>query len=158
MVKPFLCQGPTNIALRDAKKDSWMSVSMQRRFQQPVFLELPCSYNQSYPRRFCGMAQFRAKRLDLGGFINIKIIRDHTKRKVFEKYEPERYPSLVSPNPCCALQIRCLTLGSERLNLNLQASSTICNPQHIPPAAHASAGATTAVTNALLHKIHADKE
>jgi len=36
------------------------------------------------------MAQFRAKRLDLGGFINIKIIRDHTKRKVFEQFEPQR--------------------------------------------------------------------
>ncbi|KAI7288025.1 hypothetical protein KC345_g34 [Hortaea werneckii] len=36
------------------------------------------------------MAQFRAKRLDLGCFTNIKIIRDHTKRKVFEEHEPER--------------------------------------------------------------------
>ncbi|TKA23957.1 hypothetical protein B0A50_06463 [Salinomyces thailandicus] len=36
------------------------------------------------------MAHFRAKRLDLGCFTNIKIIRDHTKRKVFEEHEPER--------------------------------------------------------------------
>ncbi|KAK5107751.1 hypothetical protein LTR62_000727 [Meristemomyces frigidus] len=36
------------------------------------------------------MAQFRAKKLDLGCFINIKVIRDHTKRKVFEEHEPER--------------------------------------------------------------------
>ncbi|TKA74249.1 hypothetical protein B0A55_05683 [Friedmanniomyces simplex] len=36
------------------------------------------------------MAQFRAKKLDLGCFINIKNIRDHTKRKVFEEHEPER--------------------------------------------------------------------
>ncbi|EGP82720.1 unnamed protein product [Zymoseptoria tritici ST99CH_1A5] len=36
------------------------------------------------------MAQFRPKRLDLSCFINNKIIRDHTKRKVFEQYEPER--------------------------------------------------------------------
>ncbi|KAL4881041.1 hypothetical protein BJY04DRAFT_189767 [Aspergillus karnatakaensis] len=36
------------------------------------------------------MSQFRAKKLDLGGFINGKIIRDHTKRKVFEQYEPDR--------------------------------------------------------------------
>ena len=41
------------------------------------------------------MSQFRAKRLDLGGFINTRIIRDHTKRKVFEQNEPERY---VLPN------------------------------------------------------------
>lgn len=37
------------------------------------------------------MSQFRAKRLDLGGYINSRIIRDHTKRKVYEQYEPERY-------------------------------------------------------------------
>ena len=37
------------------------------------------------------MAQFRAKKLDLSCFVNIKIIRDHTKRKVFEENEPERY-------------------------------------------------------------------
>ncbi|EME38754.1 ribosomal protein S14-like protein [Dothistroma septosporum NZE10] len=36
------------------------------------------------------MSQFRAKRLDLSCFINSKIIRDHTKRKVFEQHEPER--------------------------------------------------------------------
>ncbi|KAK5131274.1 hypothetical protein LTR08_001179 [Meristemomyces frigidus] len=36
------------------------------------------------------MAHFRAKKLDLGCFTNIKIIRDHTKRKVFEENEPER--------------------------------------------------------------------
>ena len=37
------------------------------------------------------MAQFRAKKLDLGCFVNIMNIRDHTKRKVFEQNEPERY-------------------------------------------------------------------
>ncbi|KAK5095233.1 40S ribosomal protein mrp2, mitochondrial [Exophiala xenobiotica] len=36
------------------------------------------------------MPQFRAKRLDLGGFINARIIRDHTKRKVYERFEEER--------------------------------------------------------------------
>jgi len=40
------------------------------------------------------MAQFRAKKLDLGCFINSKIIRDHTKRKTFEQFEPQRYTSL----------------------------------------------------------------
>jgi small subunit ribosomal protein S14 len=34
--------------------------------------------------------QFRAKRLDIGGFINKWVIRDHTKRKVYQEYEPER--------------------------------------------------------------------
>ena len=37
------------------------------------------------------MAHFRAKKLDLGCFITIRTIRDHTKRKVFAEYEPERY-------------------------------------------------------------------
>ncbi|KAL1854128.1 40S ribosomal protein mrp2, mitochondrial [Paecilomyces lecythidis] len=36
------------------------------------------------------MSQFRAKRLDISGFINPRVIRDHTKRKVVEQYEPER--------------------------------------------------------------------
>ncbi|QIW99320.1 hypothetical protein AMS68_004838 [Peltaster fructicola] len=36
------------------------------------------------------MSQFRPKKLDLGCFINSKIIRDHTKRKVFMQNEPER--------------------------------------------------------------------
>ena len=42
------------------------------------------------------MAQFRAKRLDLGCFTNIKVIRDHTKRKVFEEHEPERYARAIT--------------------------------------------------------------
>jgi small subunit ribosomal protein S14 len=37
------------------------------------------------------MSQFRAKKLDLGGFINARVIRDHTKRKVFAAHEQERY-------------------------------------------------------------------
>lgn len=36
------------------------------------------------------MSQFRAKKLDLGCFINVKILRDHSKRKAFEKFEPQR--------------------------------------------------------------------
>ena len=46
------------------------------------------------------MSQFRAKRLDLGCFVNARVIRDHTKRKVFEKNEPERSgtpPSHLQP-------------------------------------------------------------
>ncbi|KAL8984801.1 MAG: hypothetical protein Q9205_001335 [Flavoplaca limonia] len=37
------------------------------------------------------MAQFRAKKLDLSCFVNVRVIRDHTKRKVFEQYETQRY-------------------------------------------------------------------
>ncbi|KIN07541.1 hypothetical protein OIDMADRAFT_16197 [Oidiodendron maius Zn] len=36
------------------------------------------------------MSMFRAKKLDLGCFVNIRVIRDHTKRKVFAEHEPER--------------------------------------------------------------------
>jgi small subunit ribosomal protein S14 len=36
-------------------------------------------------------ALFRAKKLDLGCFVNNKIIRDHSKRKVFEENEVQRY-------------------------------------------------------------------
>ena len=42
------------------------------------------------------MAQFRPKRLDLGCFTNIKVIRDHTKRQVFEQNEPERYVETIA--------------------------------------------------------------
>ncbi|KAI8249161.1 hypothetical protein K4K53_000294 [Colletotrichum sp. SAR 10_77] len=36
------------------------------------------------------MSMFRAKKLDLGCFVNIRTIRDHTKRQVFMEHEPER--------------------------------------------------------------------
>lgn len=36
------------------------------------------------------MAPFRAKRLDLGCFVNKWVLRDHTKRKVFAEHEVER--------------------------------------------------------------------
>ncbi|KAI9903437.1 hypothetical protein N3K66_002789 [Trichothecium roseum] len=36
------------------------------------------------------MSMFRAKKLDLGCFIKPRTIRDHTKRMVFEEFEPER--------------------------------------------------------------------
>jgi hypothetical protein len=37
------------------------------------------------------MSQFRAKKLDIGCYVNIRNIRDHTKRKVYAEHEPERY-------------------------------------------------------------------
>jgi small subunit ribosomal protein S14 len=36
------------------------------------------------------MSMFRAKKLDLGCFVQPRTIRDHTKRVVFEQNEPER--------------------------------------------------------------------
>ncbi|KAJ3523693.1 hypothetical protein NM208_g12350 [Fusarium decemcellulare] len=35
------------------------------------------------------MSMFRAKKLDLGCFVNVRTLRDHTKRKVFEEHETE---------------------------------------------------------------------
>jgi small subunit ribosomal protein S14 len=36
------------------------------------------------------MSQFRAKKLDLGCFVNVWTLRDHSKRKAFAAAEPER--------------------------------------------------------------------
>ncbi|KAI9796689.1 MAG: 40S ribosomal protein mrp2, mitochondrial [Piccolia ochrophora] len=35
-------------------------------------------------------APFRAKRLDIGCFINVRVLRDHSKRKAFAQHETER--------------------------------------------------------------------
>ena len=44
------------------------------------------------------MSQFRPKKLDIGCHLNIKVIRDHAKRKAFAHYEPERSAQqLLSP-------------------------------------------------------------
>lgn len=37
------------------------------------------------------MSMFRAKKLDLGCFVNVRVLRDHTKRRVYEQFETERY-------------------------------------------------------------------
>jgi hypothetical protein len=42
------------------------------------------------------MSQFRAKKLDIGCYVNIRNIRDHTKRKVYAEHEPERYAPAAS--------------------------------------------------------------
>ncbi|KAH7634334.1 hypothetical protein B0T09DRAFT_3228 [Sordaria sp. MPI-SDFR-AT-0083] len=36
------------------------------------------------------MSMFRAKKLDLGCFTNVRVLRDHSKRKAFVEAEPER--------------------------------------------------------------------
>jgi len=48
---------------------------------------------------------FRAKKLDIGCYVNIHIIRDHSKRKAFEAAEPERsVESPINPPPLEAKQ------------------------------------------------------
>lgn len=53
------------------------------------------------------MAQFRAKKLDLGCFVNIKTIRDHTKRKVFQDVEAERYVRCINMQLCYIIETCC---------------------------------------------------
>ncbi|KAK8099280.1 mitochondrial 37S ribosomal uS14m domain-containing protein, partial [Apiospora kogelbergensis] len=36
------------------------------------------------------MSMFKAKKLDIGSFVNTHVIRDHTKRKTYALFEPER--------------------------------------------------------------------
>ena len=45
-------------------------------------------------------SMFHPKRLDLSGFVNTRLIRDHNKRNAFAQMEPERYalPSTVMRN------------------------------------------------------------
>lgn len=47
------------------------------------------------------MAQFRAKRLDIGSYVNKLVIRDHTKRKVFAEYETDRFVTHAADSPAC---------------------------------------------------------
>jgi hypothetical protein len=44
------------------------------------------------------MSMFRAKKLDLGCFVNVRTLRDHTKRKVFEAHETERCANSPPPH------------------------------------------------------------
>lgn len=71
---------------RDLKCMSSITASSHFLIKHPS----PCRVSQT-------MSQFRAKKLDLGCFVNIKTIRDHTKRKVFEQNEPERYAYTSQP-------------------------------------------------------------
>jgi hypothetical protein len=59
-----------------------------------TFNLISIDYHPSIPYTVA-MAQFRPKKLDLGCFVHIMNMRDHTKRKVFEQHEPERYTSFA---------------------------------------------------------------
>ncbi|CAD0042362.1 unnamed protein product [Aureobasidium pullulans] len=65
------------------------------------------------------MSMFRSKKLDLGSFVNIKVIRDHTKRKVFEQNETERSAQLQLSQMHCytrptQIKNRCIAGGKGR--------------------------------------------
>jgi small subunit ribosomal protein S14 len=44
-------------------------------------------------------SMFHPKRLDLSGFVNTRLIRDHNKRNAFAQMEPERYVLLRQQGP-----------------------------------------------------------
>lgn len=118
------------------------------------------------------MSMFRAKKLDLGCFVNVRTLRDHTKRKVFEQNETER-----CANSSLALNgwtrrsgnddddtdtsmaaVQSIPLGhirhpSRRIVLTkpLQASPPIHHPQHHPPSSSPRRSPAAADADALLH-------
>ena len=90
---------------------------------------------------------FRSKKLDLGGFVNIKVIRDHTKRKVFEQNETER--SVNTPTE---------SKGHYTNWSELQTSTPLHHPQHPPATTRTRPGPIAIVANALLHPPYPDQE
>jgi hypothetical protein len=62
----------------------------------PILLEAPTPPIAIATSSILTMSQFRAKRLDIGGFVNKWVIKDHTKRKVFAEYETERFVNTYS--------------------------------------------------------------
>jgi len=101
------------------------------------------------------MSQFRSKILDLGGFVNIRNIRDHTKRKVFEQNEVERYVY----NPCATAS--CLDVSvpfSTSTDRSHQTSTQIHDQKYHTPTAYPRASTTPTIANALLHPSYANQE
>lgn len=75
---------------------------------------------------------FRSKKLDIGSFLNIKVIRDHTKRKAFAEFEPER--CVTSPTPpqkrarAAVSKPQLLTLARASVTDKLSATSSATRP------------------------------
>ncbi|KAL8962080.1 MAG: hypothetical protein Q9193_001464 [Seirophora villosa] len=65
------------------------------------------------------MAQFRAKKLDLSCFVNVRVIRDHTKRKVFEQYETQSMLTASNRRQALRYIVRNTTL-SQRVRAQAQ--------------------------------------
>ena len=122
---------------------------------------------------------FRAKKLDLSGFVNIKTIRDHTKRsapatlvpyprltaprKVFEKHETERYalylPFLkVHPQTLPSYTSLPSAVPSAPADSDAQASPPLYNPQHHPTPTNARSSPAPTLANALLYTTDTDTE
>lgn len=95
------------------------------------------------------MAQFRAKRLDLSCFVNIRTIRDHTKRKVFEQYETERYTLRFSDQ---------VWVCNADLEIPVQTGSSLYHPQYHFTATNTRSSPTSAIANACIHTAYADTQ
>jgi hypothetical protein len=77
------------------------------------------------------MSMFRAKKLDLGCFTNIKIIRDHSKRKAFAAAEPERCRFLFTSS----FPTRDSSIADRQPADKPSATSSAtppCLPEHVP--------------------------
>jgi hypothetical protein len=101
------------------------------------------------------MSMFRAKKFDLGCFTNIKIIRDHSKRKAFAAAEPERYRF----NTVCPLA-DAHRIAADKVNSlsPRQTSAALHHPQHDAPRPHARHRPAAADPDALLHAPDPDPE
>lgn len=78
---------------------------------------------------------FRPKKLDLGCFINIRVIRDDAKRQIFQRHEAERCVSLESCSRTVCRELSMLTLVSQLR----QALRHIIRNTTLPPRARAEA-------------------
>lgn len=101
------------------------------------------------------MSQFRSKILDLGGFVNIRNIRDHTKRKVFEQNEVERYVYNPRATVSCLDVSVPFSTNTDRFH---QTSTSIHDQKYHTPPAYPRASTTPTFANALLHPSYANQE
>jgi hypothetical protein len=97
---------------------------------------------------------FRSKKLDLGCFVNIKVIRDHTKRKVFAEHDAIEISLLVAD----AFMGVYVLLETLLKFWYLQASPAICHSQPESTSQNTRASTATISPDALLHTADANSE
>lgn len=94
------------------------------------------------------MSHFRAARLDLGSFVNVRNLRDHTKRKVFAEFEPER----------CVFAARPRSIHPVANAMCWQASAALRHPQYFATPTCPRPGPARAHPDARLHPLHPIQE
>lgn len=100
------------------------------------------------------MSQFRSKRLDIAGFINARVIRDHTKRKVYEQFEPQRYVQRISRESVSMAENQSLTSNT----CGLQPSTSLRGSEHLSARPCPRPGPAGTVAIARLYPVDADQE